>query len=158
MVRPFHLGIAQKYHANSHGFIGNSAENRAYGTVVWTGNGGGWLRGDRKADVLGGRQVDPNELDEERTIAAPLDGGGWTKAERQTYEISEPDENGDGTVPKRSGLSARSHCASFLEVVVGHEPAYKHEEAADNLRACRFTLRAIVRIAQKAQTTSLRYE
>jgi hypothetical protein len=45
-----------------------------------------------------------------------------------------------------------------LEVSVGHEPAYKHDEAADNLRACRFTLRAIVKVAQQVQQTSLKYE
>ncbi|MFZ5583896.1 MAG: hypothetical protein ACOZCK_14675 [Pseudomonadota bacterium] len=39
-----------------------------------------------------------------------------------------------------------------------HEPAYRHGEGADNLRACRFTLRAIVKIAQAAQQTSLRYD
>jgi hypothetical protein len=41
---------------------------------------------------------------------------------------------------------------------VGHEPAYKFAEGAEYARACRFTLRAIVKIAQDVQTTSLKYD
>ena len=84
--------------------------------------------------------------------------GSWRKQEHQTYTISGPDEPGDGTVPHRSGIAPQKNCQSFLRVKVGHEPAYKYEEGADNLRACQFTLRAIVKIAQAVQQTSLRYE
>lgn len=51
-----------------------------------------------------------------------------------------------------------AHCKSLLQVNVEHEPAYRHGEGADNLRACRFTLRAIVKIAQAVQQSSLRYD
>lgn len=158
LVRTFHADISSEYHVQTHAFFGSHRDQRAYGTVTWSGDGGGWLRGDRVADVLGARQVGGRELDESRTVAAQLSGSGWQKAERQSYRISEPDEDGDGTVPHRSGIALRSNVKSLLQVNVGHEPAYKHTEGADNLRACRFTLRAIVKIAQRVASTSLRYK
>lgn len=157
-VKNFHSDIKDKYHRNTHAFFGAHTDQKAYGTVVWTGDGGGWLRGDRAADVLNAQALDQSEISRRRTVAAPLKGSGWLQRERQAYKISEPDEAGDGTVPHRSGVAPKAHCQSFLQVNVGHEPAYKHGEGTDNLRACRFTLRAIVRIAQNVQQTSLSYE
>ena len=157
-VQLFHNQIANKYHPNTHAFFGSHNNARAYGNVTWTGTGGSWLRGERDADVLGARRLDLSEKGESRTVAAPLDGKGWARAENQTYKISAPDEPGDGTVPHRSGVALKDRCQSFLQVNVGHEPAYKYEEGADNLRACRFTLRAIVKLAQQVQSTALRYE
>ena len=43
-----------------------------------------------------------------------------------------------------------------MQVNTGHEPAFK--AGADLQRIHRFTLRAIVQIAQEVSTTSLRYE
>ena len=157
-VKQFHGDIANKYHPNTHAFFGSHADNLAYGSVTWSGNGGGWLRGDREADVLNARALDTSEISTQRTVAAPLRGAGWATGEHQTYTLSKPDEDGDGTVPHRSGVAPREHCRSFLQVKIGHEPAYKPSEGADNLRACRFTLRAIVKIAQAVQFTSLKYE
>ena len=157
-VKKFHEEIKGLYHPNTHAFIGSHANNRAYGNVVWKGDGGSWLRGDRRADVLEAKWLDPTQKDTDRTVAAQLQGRGWQRAENQTYVISEPDEAGDGTVPHRSGVVVRTACQSFLQVEVGHEPAYKHSIGADNLRACRFTLRAIVKIAQAVQKSSLKYD
>lgn len=158
VVLTFHIDIAGKYHANTHAFFGSHKEQLAYGTVTWTGNGGGWLRGSREADVKNAKALDLSEINRTRTVSAPLDGSGWLKEETQTYKISKPDEDGDGTVPHRSGVAPQPHCVSFLQVNVGHEPAYKYEEGPDNLRACRFTLRAIVKIAQDVRQSSLWYQ
>ncbi len=157
-VRSFHEELKQRYHPLTHAFCGNHADNKAYGTVTWSGDGGSWLRGGRNADVLDGKALDPGEITTERTVAAKLYGPGWLTGEHQVYEVSNPDENGDGTVPQRSGLAPKAFCKSFLQVNVGHEPAYKISAGDDNLRACRFTLRAIVQIAQEVQATSLKYE
>jgi len=158
IVERFHELIKQKYHTDTHAFFGNSDEHRAYGTVTWTGDGGGWWRGDRDADVLDAKPVYSDQISTKRTVDAELKGKGWTKTERQTYKISKPDEAGDGTVPLRSGIAPRDFCKSLLQVVVEHEPAFKAGEGADNLRACRFTVRAIVKIAQDIQATALRYD
>lgn len=157
-VKVFHYEIKGKYHPNTHAFAGVDAGTRAYGAVTWTGNGGGWMRGDRSADVLGAKPLDPTEINEERTVSAALSGSGWLKAENQDYKISEPDEEGDGTVPQRSGRAVRKACQSYAEMRVEHEPAYKFAEGPEYTRACRFTLRAIVKIAQDVQMTSLRYD
>lgn len=157
-VQAFHSAIKGRYHPETHAFCGNSEAFKAYGTVTWTGDGGGWLRGARSADVMGARTLDSAEVGITRTVAAPLSGSGWAKAEHQSYRISEPDEHGDGTVPRRSGLAPKGHVKSFLQVSVGHEPAYRASVGADNLRACRFTVRAIVKLAQQVQSTSLKYE
>jgi hypothetical protein len=77
---------------------------------------------------------------------------------RQEFTISKPDEAGDGTVPRRSGSAPQSHCQSFMQADVEHEPAFKPHESSENLRTCQFTLRAIVKIAQGVQQTSLRYD
>ncbi|MFT3848870.1 MAG: hypothetical protein QM739_09380 [Propionivibrio sp.] len=97
------------------------------------------------------------ETGETRTARVPVSGN-WRKQEIQSYEISAPDEAGDGTVPHRSGSAPGPYCQSLLRVRVEHEPAYKHGEGDDNLRACRFALRAIVKIAQRVRETALRYD
>jgi hypothetical protein len=157
-VKTFHDEIKGKYHPNTHAFAGVDMTTRAYGTVTWTGNGNSWMRGGRSADVLNAKALDPTEIDTTRTVAAPLDGSGWLRAENQRYAISEPDEAGDGTVPQRSGRAARQACRSYAEMRVGHEPAYKFADGDEFARACRFTLRAIVKIAQEVQKTSLKYD
>ena len=157
-VLPFHDDIAGKYHPVTHAFYGSGDRPNSFGNVIWKGNGGGWLRGNRDADVMGARPLDPGQVNEKRTVAAPLSGDGWMKGEHQTYKLAGPDEAGDGTVPRRSGIAPRKHCRSLLRVAVGHEPAYKPGEGPDNLRACQFTVRAIVQIAQAIQHTSLRYD
>lgn len=67
--------------------------------------------------------------------------------------MSQPEEPGDGTVPFRSGHIPFDYLKSCLEVSVGHEPAYKDSEKARN-----FVLRAVVKITQSINETSLAYK
>jgi pimeloyl-ACP methyl ester carboxylesterase len=155
-VEPFHRMISGKYHPNSHAFFGSHDDQRAYGNVTWAGDGGGWMRGDRRADVLEAKPTSLDQINETRKVDAQLDGTGWVKTERQKYKISDPDERGDGTVPHRSGIAPKDHVKSLMQVNAGHEPAYR--EGVDVQRIRRFTLRAIVQIAQEVTNTGLRYE
>lgn len=158
-VKLFHQSICEKYHPNTYAFFGSHKENKAYGTVTWDGRddtaGDLFLRRDRIANALDAELLDQLELNTKRTVAAPLVGNGWKKMQRQFYTISEPEEDGDGTVPHRSGVvPGRSECVrALLQVKVGHEPAFK-----DSPMARRFTLRAIVKIAQGVKETGLKYE
>ncbi|NMM25687.1 MAG: hypothetical protein HHJ12_00020 [Glaciimonas sp.] len=154
-VKPFHEKIKSRYHPNTYAFFGSSAGQKAYGTVTWTGDGGGLLRGDRVADVLGAKQSGVDELGTSRTVIAPLNGEGWQQAERQSYSISNPDEPGDGTVPHRSGVAPKDRVKSIAQFNTEHAPAFK--EGPDLERIRRFTLRAIVQIAGEVDTTSLKY-
>lgn len=159
VVEPFHTGITSKYHPNTHAFFGSNLEHRAYGTVTWHGiddSVNDFLRrGDRSADVLNAQPLDDSEIYTKRTVSAPLGGAGWKKAQTQRYAISNPDEPGDGTVPHRSGIAPKesTNVKALLQVKVGHESAYKDSELVR-----RFTLRAIVQIAQEVKKTSLHYE
>jgi hypothetical protein len=170
-VKSFHVDIRGLYHATTHAFFGSHSDNRAYGNVTWTGSSGlsaATVFKDRKVDVLDARPLTPAELKDQhrpepeihgtRTVDATYTDRSWFPHTQRRYYISEPDEDGDGTVPRRSGMAPKATCKSFLQVNVGHEPAYKYGEGLDNLRACRFTLRAIVKIAQNVQQTSLKYD
>lgn len=155
-VESFHAEVRRRYHPNTYAFFGSHPDQRAYGAVTWTGDGGSWLRGGRQVDVLGARALDRSQINEDRTVAARLEGTGWLRAEQQTYTISEPEEPGDGTVPHRSGIAPREHVKSLLQVNTGHEPAFYDGPELERVR--RFTVRAIVKIAQGATQTSLACE
>jgi hypothetical protein len=170
-IKVFHSKIKDRYHPNTHAFFGSHVGNKAYGTVAWsssTGLAAATLFRNRPVEVLDARPLTPGELSKEklpapeinsaRTVNTQYTDGGWFPDTQRRYFISEPEENGDGTVPHRSGIAPKAMCQSFLQLNVGHEPAYKASAGADNVRACRFTLRAIVKIAQAVQTTSLKYE
>ena len=118
--------------------FGNQA-NRAYGTVTW--------RGKRPLDVKNARPLNRDEIEVKRTVATPLGGEGWKKGIHQTYyTISKPEEDGDGTVPKRSGSAVKNHTKAYFELLrVGHEPAYKNQ----NAHAQRAALYGIIKIAQR---------
>lgn len=171
-VKSFHNDICRKYHPHTHAFYGSHGDHRAYGTVAWVNlhplpdprmplqpaPGVPRITPETRDVMAGtGLGVGSRETGETRTAAVPVSGG-WRKMETHTYEISTPDEPGDGTVPHRSGVAPKPHCQSLLRVNVEHEPAYKHAEGLDNERACRFTLRAIVKIVQRVKETTLRYD
>ena len=113
MVEDFHKRIAGRYHATTHAFYGSHANHRAYGTVTWN------LRTNRNyfvpGDVLNGTLAASNETGTERTVrmTAPTPAGargataGALREETRVFSISEPDENGDGTVPHRSGVAPK---------------------------------------------------
>ncbi|MDC8785319.1 esterase/lipase family protein [Roseateles koreensis] len=173
-VAKFHVKIADKYHPNTHAFFGSDETFRAYGNVTWSSTTGlmaATVFKDRKLDVLNARPLTIEELREhkrddkagaelktERHVDASYTDKGWFSKDTLIYRISAPDAPGDGTVPHASGVAPEAFCKSMLRVGVGHEPAYKQSVSPDNLKACQFTLRAIIKIAQEVKTTSLRYD
>ncbi|MFN3416385.1 MAG: esterase/lipase family protein [Caldimonas sp.] len=147
-AKKFHIAIRRRYHPHTHAFCGASPEHKAYGTVSWarpTAEGVSaeqWMQA-RLARRLGLREFSKTE--DTRTVLHPRN------RIPAAFGISQPDEAGDGTVPARSGLAPKPHCQSFLRVPVEHEPAYNPEAGPASLQALRFTLRAIVRIAQRVR-------
>lgn len=152
-VRIFHLRIKSKYHPKTHAFFGSHQANMSYGTVTWKSTGLSRLIVDFREATAD----DLSQLSTRRTVSAPVVGEPHVSQQRDFF-VQTPDEPGDGTVPRRSGVAPQALCESFLQVNVGHEPAFKLTEGADNLRACQFTLRAIVKIAQDVSQTSLKYD
>jgi pimeloyl-ACP methyl ester carboxylesterase len=162
-ILPFHEQIQKRYHPETHAFFGSHTDHRAYGEVTWR------LQTNRNyyapSEVMAGTLVGTGDKGTTRTVKVvaptPADarsGAGMPREERRVFHISDPDEAGDGTVPHRSGSVPRAQCKAFLQANVEHEPAFNVGKGPENLRACRFTLRAIVKIAQSVQQTSLRYE
>ena len=151
-VKTFHTKIAGKYHPNTYAFYGSGPDKNSVGNVQWLRMG----TGRAPTDALKARAINPNQINEARTTRAPvLTGQGELTRD---YMLQGPDETGDGTVPMRSGVQPKSHCKAMLQVQVGHEPAYNPTKGAENVRACMFTLRCIVKIAQAVQQTSLKYD
>ncbi len=153
-VKSFHKGIEKKYHQNTYAFYGSSNSPNSFGNVVWRTAPEAPLE-----DALNARAVNPRQVKEQRSV----DPSSTPESSQRfklttTFTLAGPDESGDGTVPLRSGVAAQPFSRSVLQVQVEHEPAYNPEKGADNLRACHFTVRAIVQIAQSIQETSLRYE
>ena len=167
-VKGFHTDIKQRYHATTFAFFGKSDKHKAYGTVKW----------DRDTRLDHARARANMPVPKMREIMAaddtPWRGSGATTPDllgknrypafgegdtrhTESFRISDPDEPGDGTVPHRSGIAPQAHCRSMQQVEVEHEPAYKHGNGKDNERACMFTLRAIVQIAQSVQKTEMKY-
>lgn len=168
-VKGFHADIEKRYHPNTYAFFGRSEKHMAYGTVNWDR--------DPHLDHVRARANMPVPKMQEIMDAddTPWRGAGATTPDvlgknrypvfnaggtpyTEWFHISDPDESGDGTVPLRSGVAPKEHCKSMLQVEVEHEPAYKRSKGVDNERACSFTLRAIVQIAQAVQQTALNYD
>ena len=128
------------------------ADFRAFGVVQWYGKDEGNVlgRGDRKPDFINGEHTSPREVDVYRSVDSKLHGEGWKETVSLRFPISKPDEDGDGTVPHRSGIAPKNNARvkSMLKIRAGHEPAYR-----ESMEARRFTLRAIVQIARGVKAT-----
>lgn len=162
LVLPFHQAIADRYHCNTYAFYGSSPSHRAYGNVTWTGEDDMELlpRGDRHADFMNGKRTAWSEIGTKRTVESQLLGkgkalGSWKSSIEQVYTISEPEEEGDGTVPDRSGVAPLKNGSvkAMLKLVAEHEPAYR-----ESMVARHFTVRSILQIAREVEKTSLAYK
>lgn len=149
-VQPFHESLSGRYHANTYAFYGNDEKHQTHGNVRWEQQTPSLLRGTAPSitDLLGTRGTyDPASGGQ--SIKTTHEG----KAAFSTFVLREADENGDGTVPVRSGSAPGPHvlaCVPFAGV--DHEKAYKLDATR------RFTLHAITRIAQSVKGTRLEYK
>jgi len=156
-VKKFHQKIKGNYHPNTYAFFGSDSQFKAYGTVVWRTTFKSIRRPplqQSEKDVFNAKPHFYGELGETRTALYRGISAGQI-VPNEVFRISEPDEEGDGTVPHRSGIAPKEHpgIKSLLRISVSHEPAYK-----DSAMAREFTLRSIVQIAQAIKGTSLDYE
>ncbi|WP_158904515.1 triacylglycerol lipase [Burkholderia sp. L27(2015)] len=175
-VQPFHMGnigadgkndntgIAGKYHANTYAFYGDDPQLKTWGNVAW-----------RRARPLhpGFWNVPPIPIDDElnkgaaddsgmgsQIVEVPSNGGPSRGAgplnvwpSRNEFVLQDADENGDGTVPRRSGAAPSRHAKVCVPYAgVDHEGAYKNEAQR------RFALWAITKIAFSVRHTSMAYK
>jgi hypothetical protein len=151
-VKPFHEGIAEKYHSNTYAFFGGSDADKSYGTVEWRAESSLYFNSPKAANLLQGTQHDQGEIGLKRTANFNKVGGGSV---RKTFNIGAPEDEGDGTVPVRSGSAPQKFIKSIAKFSTQHEPAFKEGTEVEKIR--HFTLRAIVQIAREVNKTSLCY-
>ncbi|WP_246019813.1 esterase/lipase family protein [Limnobaculum zhutongyuii] len=175
-VKKFQSDISGKYHPNTYSFYGLDdsfvskveASHTTQQTAIWKGTL--WMAEENTYPVpssaLPGEQLDKREVMQHRTISDVLSanerdyqivgtGGPGDYRQRtsvyvgQRFTLQDAAENGDGTVPVISGVIADKHLVSRLPLKVEHEPAYKKPIAQ------KFTLRAIIKIAQEVNNDPL---
>jgi len=104
-VQSFHTGISGKYHANTYAFYGDDVQHKTWGDVIWKGSAqshpGFW----RVPPIPIQDELKQNAANDtgtgSQTVVVPQNG--WPT--RQNFVLQEAGENGDGTVPRRSGMA-----------------------------------------------------
>lgn len=151
-VRKFHTQISSKYHAYTYAFYGDDNKHKAWGDAIWkrtTPPAGLWnvkLPALDSVTNLPSLSASPTGT---QVVAGKV--GQWST--REHFVLQGVNENGDGTVPARSGSAPGRYaraCVGFDDVE--HEPAYQ------KLPQQLYALWAIIKIAQNVKGTSLEYK
>lgn len=139
-----------KYHPSTYAFYGDDEKHKAYGDVRWVQQAPSLLRGASVplASLLGG-QSSEDPATNGQLVKTTASG----KTAFGKFVLNDVDENGDGTVPVRSGRAP----ASMAKVCVAF-PGIDHEGGYKSDATRRFTLWAITRIVQNVKGTSLEYK
>ncbi|WP_164721245.1 lipase/acyltransferase domain-containing protein [Burkholderia stagnalis] len=151
-VKSFHSAISLRYHTHTYAFYGDDAKHKTWGDVVWR-------RTPNKVNLFSNTTppiADPLKLegrwDSRVGTQRVIDPGKLPFAPFEEFVLQPADEDGDGTVPVRSGRAPAPHakaCVAFKGV--DHEGAY-------NPLPCRlFALRAITRLVSNVKGTSMEY-
>jgi pimeloyl-ACP methyl ester carboxylesterase len=147
-VIPFHNAIAKKYHAHSYVFYGDDQSHKTWGDVVWKRlQFPAWLN-DHKYSVMGARPSN----DTRTGIIDVAAGKVGPIPIQKSFQIQPAVENGDGTVPVRSGYAPAPYvkaCIAFNGVE--HEGAYN--PAPHPRSAQLFALWAIVKLVGNVKDT-----
>jgi len=150
-VREFHANIACKYHPNTYVFYGSDVSLKAWGDAVWrlqTTFPSSVNVKDAIDDITNG-SILRNFGNSERLISQAREGFPVIAA----YALDGPDENGDGTVPSRSGRAPKG----MVKVCIPYKNI-KHEKAFKGEVQMRFTLWSVTKIAYSVKNTSMAYK
>jgi hypothetical protein len=173
-VKQFHTEIVkvnQGYHPNTYAFYGIDMEKEAkqdsekdtnkikedfltYERVCWQGKLGPDFAKLRlpESDIENKRRLSPEDyIGDKRRLNLREVGAirslrpvPYKHDYREEYKLQKPKENGDNTVPKKSGEIPITYLKSRVGLDIGHEPAYKDKQG----RSQEFTLRAIITMIQ----------
>ncbi|CAM2168918.1 Lecithin:cholesterol acyltransferase [Paraburkholderia sacchari] len=147
-VSKFHRAISGKYHPHTYAFWGDDDEHKTWGDVVWKRTQASFLWNGDAYDVQNS-PVNTNTLMGTINVVAgnfgPIDV-------HKNFQLQAADENGDGTVPVRSGR-APSHYAQAAVAYKGVD----HGSAYTKLPQQKFALWGIVKILKNVTGTSLEY-
>jgi hypothetical protein len=151
-VKTFHVDISDKYHDNTFAFYGDDSEHKAWGDVFWRRRvisgvyENHWRRPSLDDPCEG--SVISDDGHGSISVAATADGN----KQVAIFDVQLADENGDGTVPARSGrIPSHRVNACIAYPGIDHESAYK----GDSQRL--FALWAITKIAYRVKLTNMAY-
>jgi Lecithin:cholesterol acyltransferase len=150
-VIPFHEGLEGKYHPYTYVFYGDDAAHKTWGNVVWERKIDRvvrWAGAYSKVDELvDGQVIRDNGTGDQSLLQRSGHEPTYTR-----YVLQPAADNGDGTVPVRSGAAPGGKvrlCVAHADV--DHEGAYKKKPQR------LFALWAITKIAYRIKETRMAY-
>lgn len=149
-VRKFHDAIAHRYHPITYAFYGDDKKHRTWGEVVWERKLHHSVRMPDAAVALDDFQDARVLRDSGQGVQTLLQQSGRLPMATR-FILAEANENGDGTVPIRSGKAPQGK----VSVCIGY-PGIDHEGAYQQQTQRLFTLWSIVKIVQQVKPP-LRY-
>ncbi|KVG28073.1 hypothetical protein WJ30_23780 [Burkholderia diffusa] len=151
-VFPFQETLSGRYHPHTYVLYGDDKNHKTWGDVVWR-------RSLPKPNLFFARTpliAKPLELEgkwDSRTGAQRvIDRAKQPVPQIEDFVLQPAEENGDGTVPVRSGRAP----SRFAKVCVAFE-GIDHEGAYNPLPCRLFALRAITRLVGNVKGTSMEY-
>lgn len=150
-VKSFHDDVSRKYHGITYAFYGEDEAKLAWGDVIWSRRTAPYYTtrgGMPKMDEPLGGTVISDVGKGDISLKSFSDG----KPTLAIFDLQPAAEQGDGTVPARSGRAPSPYakaCVSFADV--DHEGAYK--ELPQRL----FALWAITKVAYQVRFTDMAY-
>jgi pimeloyl-ACP methyl ester carboxylesterase len=153
-VKPFHEAICGKFHQSTYAFYGDDEKHRTWGDVIWKRqlpSGGFFNTQSPPMSEL----MDRQSIDNSGTGTQTFDNvvNGWYA--REHFVLQDAAENGDGTVPIRSGRAPTGQ--SGVQACVAY-PGVDHEGAYKNRPQQLFALWAVTRIVANVKGTLLEYK
>ncbi|MEM5423658.1 MULTISPECIES: lipase/acyltransferase domain-containing protein [Paraburkholderia] len=153
-VKPFHEAMRGKFHPATYAFYGDDEKHRTWGDVVWkraaSPQGAFGKQNDPITDLL-----DRKLLNDDGTGTQYIDNMTGPYHVREKFALQDAAENGDGTVPIRSGRAPAGQ--SGVQACVAY-PDVDHEGAYKNRPQQLFALWAITRIVGNVKGTLLEYK
>jgi pimeloyl-ACP methyl ester carboxylesterase len=153
VVRKFHTAISCRYHAHTYAFYGDDKEHKTWGDVVWKRTQISSWWNDPKYDSMD----KPPAVDSRTGAIGVIAGSVGPMPIQKSFEIQAAGENGDGTVPIRSGRAPEKYakvCIAFSGV--DHEGAYNPTPQPHPPQF--FALWAITKLIGNVKGTNLEYQ
>jgi hypothetical protein len=148
-VIPFHKAVARKYHLHSYVFYGDDQTHKTWGDVVWKRLQFPAYLNDHKYNVMSARPSNDTRTGIIDVAAGKL----GPVPVQKSFQIQPALENGDGTVPMRSGYAPAPYakaCIAFSGV--DHEGAYNPSPSARPQQL--FVLWAITKLVGNVKSTA----
>jgi len=149
-VKPFHHDLSKKYHPNTYVFYGEGSGKKTVGNITWERT-----QITSRTSILGNLLSSTRSIDENGKGLVLVPDRSQGKPVFATFQLQGPEEDGDGTVPKRSGSAPGKHakkCVAFLNNF-DHASAYDNTHQRDRQR---FAFWGVVKVAYEVIHTPMK--